>query len=67
MKLIGLEEHFVTPQVLAAWRMLDPRFQDVALAHADRGEIGETLRDLILARPDGSHQALGSFGCNPHP
>jgi uncharacterized protein len=50
MKLIGLEEHFVTPQVLAAWRALDPRFQDVALRHSDRGEIGEKLLDLADRR-----------------
>jgi uncharacterized protein len=50
MKLIGLEEHFVTPEVLAAWRALDPRFQDVALRHSDRGEIGEKLLDLADRR-----------------
>jgi hypothetical protein len=27
MKLIGLEDHFVTPEVLAAWRGLDPRWE----------------------------------------
>lgn len=41
-----VEEHFVTPEVLAAWRALDPRWQDVALKHSDRGETGEKLRDL---------------------
>jgi hypothetical protein len=46
MTLIGLEEHFVTPEVLAVWQRLDLRFQDVALARSDRGEVGEKLRDL---------------------
>src|ERR1700761_3618961 len=50
MTLIGLEEHFVTPEVLAAWRALEPRLQDVALAHSDRGEIGEKLCDLADRR-----------------
>jgi hypothetical protein len=50
MKLIGLEEHFLTPDVLAAWQALDPRFQDVALQHSDRGEIGEKLCDLADRR-----------------
>jgi predicted TIM-barrel fold metal-dependent hydrolase len=50
MKLIGLEEHFLTPEVLAAWRALDPRWQDVALQHSDRGEIGDKLRDLADRR-----------------
>jgi hypothetical protein len=30
MKLIGLEEHFVTPDVLTAWEALEPKWQDVA-------------------------------------
>lgn len=36
MKLIGLEEHFVTEDILRAWRALDPRWQDVALTHRRR-------------------------------
>jgi hypothetical protein len=31
MKIIGLEEHFVTNDVLTAWKALDPKWQDVAL------------------------------------
>jgi predicted TIM-barrel fold metal-dependent hydrolase len=50
MKLIGLEEHFLTPEVLSAWQALDPRFQDVALKHSDQGEIGDKLRDLADRR-----------------
>jgi predicted TIM-barrel fold metal-dependent hydrolase len=39
MKIIALEEHFVTPEVLEAWRTSDPKWQDLALnasADADR-------------------------------
>jgi predicted TIM-barrel fold metal-dependent hydrolase len=50
MKIIGLEEHFVTAEVLAAWRALDPHWQDVAFAHSDGGEIGARLLDLADAR-----------------
>ena len=50
MKIIGLEEHFVTAEVLAAWRALDPRWRDVALQHSDGGEIGGRLIDLAGAR-----------------
>jgi hypothetical protein len=50
MKLIGLEEHFVTADVLAAWQALDPRLQDVAQQHSDQGEIGDKLRDLAARR-----------------
>jgi hypothetical protein len=28
MKIIGLEEHFVTNDVLTAWEALDPKWQD---------------------------------------
>ena len=31
MRIIGLEEHFVTADVLKAWRALEPRWQDIAL------------------------------------
>ena len=50
MKLIGLEEHFVTPEVLTAWHALDARWQDVALQQSDRGEIEEKLCDLADQR-----------------
>ena len=50
MKIIGLEEHFVTADVLAAWRALAPRWQDVALQHSNGGEVGERLADLADER-----------------
>lgn len=50
MKIIGLEEHFVTPDVLAAWRRLEPRWQDVAQAHSDGGGVGERLGELAGRR-----------------
>jgi predicted TIM-barrel fold metal-dependent hydrolase len=45
-KLIGLEEHFVTDDILSAWHKLDPRWQDVALKQSDGGETGRRLADL---------------------
>ncbi len=50
MKIIGLEEHFVTPDALAAWHALEPRWQDVALQHSNGGEIGARLADLADQR-----------------
>ncbi len=50
MKVIGLEEHFVTADVLAAWHALDPHWQDVALQHSDGGEVGARLADLADGR-----------------
>jgi uncharacterized protein len=53
MKLIGLEEHFVTKDVLAAWKALEPRWQDIALMQSDRGDTGQRLADLGDARLKG--------------
>ena len=50
MRIIGLEEHFATPDVLAAWRALDPRWQDIALAHSSGGEMAARLADLADQR-----------------
>lgn len=46
MKLIGLEEHFVIPEVLAAWHDLEPKWRDVSLYQADGGDSGRRLPDL---------------------
>ncbi len=50
MKIIGLEEHFVTADVLEAWRALDTSLQDVAFKHSGGGEIGARLTDLTDTR-----------------
>lgn len=36
-RIIGLEEHFVTADVLDAWRVLDPRWRDLALTPSTDG------------------------------
>jgi uncharacterized protein len=46
VKITGLEEHFVTRDVLGAWQSLDPKWQDVALKLSDEGETGRRLADL---------------------
>lgn len=43
MKIIALEEHLVTANVLAAWRGLDPRWQDLAFRPAQSGDTGRRL------------------------
>lgn len=50
MKIIGLEEHFVTQDVLAAWHALDATWRDPGLQHHERGEIGARLIDLAERR-----------------
>jgi uncharacterized protein len=46
VKLIGLEEHFVTREVLDAWRALDPEWQDLSLTPATQGDSARRLADL---------------------
>lgn len=46
MKTIGLEEHFVTPDVVRAWRALDPRLQDLAIVPSTEGEPARRLAEL---------------------
>lgn len=46
MRLVGLEEHFVTAGVLEAWRALDPQWQDVALKPSGEGETARRLAEL---------------------
>jgi uncharacterized protein len=31
VKIVGLEEHFVTPELIDAWDALEPQWRDVAL------------------------------------
>ncbi len=46
MRVVGLEEHFVTGDVLNAWRGLDPRWQDLAVKPSEAGETGRRLAEL---------------------
>lgn len=46
MKVIGLEEHFVISDLLKAWRMLDPQWQDIALKPSAEGASARRLAEL---------------------
>lgn len=46
MRIIGLEEHFVTADVIQAWRALDPQWKDLALKPSTEGESGCRLAEL---------------------
>ncbi len=50
MRLIGLEEHLVTPEVLAAWQALDPEWQDLALVPSSGGDSGRRLAEYGAER-----------------
>jgi uncharacterized protein len=52
MKVIGLEEHYVTREVVAAWQSLDPRWQDPSMAASDGGDVGRRLLTLDDERLD---------------
>jgi len=49
VKTIGLEEHFVTPDVLQAWQRLDPQWQNPAGLSA-RDDIARRLVELDAER-----------------
>jgi uncharacterized protein len=46
MKTIGTEEHFVSEEVLAAWKGLDDRALHDSRAQVPPGEVGERLREV---------------------
>lgn len=50
MKLIGLEEHFVTDPVMAAWQRVPAAWQDPGGGHANQGDILRRLTDLTGER-----------------
>jgi predicted TIM-barrel fold metal-dependent hydrolase len=47
MKIVGLEEHFVTPELIDAWNALEPQWRDVA---SPDGEIARRLLDVDAER-----------------
>lgn len=50
MRIIALEEHFATPEVVRAWQSLDPQLQDLAIKDSTQGEQGRRLLDFGDAR-----------------
>ena len=50
MKLVGLEEHFATPEVVAAWLRPDPSRQDLTVPRYTGNDKEKMLLDLAEAR-----------------
>ncbi len=50
MKLVGLEEHFATVEVMQAWQVVDPLWRDLALNASTEGEAARRLLDLGTGR-----------------
>jgi len=46
MKLVALEEHFVTADVTEAWQKVGPRWRDLALSGSLEGDIAVRLLDF---------------------
>ena len=50
MKVVGLEEHFVTAEVMQAWQSLDPQSQGAGARVPVEGESGRRLLDFGAGR-----------------
>ena len=46
MKIIGLEEHFATAEIMEAWKSVDPRWRDLALKASTEGDAAQRLLDF---------------------
>jgi hypothetical protein len=46
MKIVGLEEHFATPQLIDAWQALEPQWRDVGITDSADDPLGRRLVDL---------------------
>lgn len=50
MKIVALEEHYVTPEISVAWDDLDPKYQDISHQLAGKPDINQRLEDLAQTR-----------------
>lgn len=50
MKIVSLEEHFATPEIMAAWKELTPDLQDIAVKQSSIGDIKRRLFDFTGKR-----------------
>jgi hypothetical protein len=57
MKIVALEEHYATAEVMQAWKSVDPRWSDLALKPSTEGEDARRLLDLGGERLDAMNQA----------
>jgi uncharacterized protein len=50
MRVIALEEHFATQEIMDAWKNVDSRWRDLALKASTEGEGARRLLDLGTER-----------------
>jgi len=69
MRLIALEEHMATPEVVEGWRRLDPEWRDLGFERSMAGYVGAALQALDarrLAKMDASGVELDASGYGTH-
>ena len=64
MRIIALEEHMATRDVVEAWRRLDPAWQDVGLEHSSQGPVRQGAFALAIAREACFDCAVQGFRVN---
>ena len=57
MKIVALEEHFATAEVMQGWKSVDPSSTDLALKASTEGEGARRLLDLGARRLDAMDEA----------
>ena len=57
MKIVALEEHFATAEVMQGWKSVDSRWSDLALKPSTEGEGARRLLDLGAERLDAMNEA----------
>src|SRR5215471_14601163 len=57
MKIVALEEHFATAEVMQGWKSVDSRWSDLALKPSTEGEGARQLLDLGAERLDAMNEA----------
>ena len=57
MKIVALEEHFATADVMQGWKSVDSRWSDLALKPSTEGEGARRLLDLGGERLDAMNEA----------
>src|SRR6516162_6853106 len=57
MKIVALEEHFATDEVIHGWKSVDPRWGDLALKPSTEGAGARRLLDLGAERLDAMNES----------
>lgn len=57
MKIVALEEHFATAEVMQGWKSVDPQWSDMALKSSTEGESACRLLDLGTERLNAMDEA----------